>query len=94
MFFGLLKIQGHSMEPTIPHNSTVLVSSILNIFQNPKKGTVVAFKKSNKIFIKRVKDAKNNRYFFVGDNQKDSLDSRKIGWISKKDILGRVLYVF
>ncbi len=30
-----------------------------------------------------------NEYFVLGDNRNDSLDSRKIGCISKKDIIGR-----
>lgn len=76
------------MEPTLKNGSEVLASSIPYIFSEPKVGDIVAFKKDDKVFIKRIKKRKDDNYYLMGDNEKDSL---KIGWISKKDIIGKVI---
>lgn len=81
------------MEPTLPHGATVLVSGIPYLFSPPKRGDVVAFldEGSRKTFIKRIERVEGERYFLGGDNKGDSFDSRKIGWIHRRDILGKVV---
>lgn len=81
------------MEPTFKNGSIVIGSSIPYLFSRPKKHDIVVFKFDKKIFIKRIKQIKDGRYFLAGDNAKDSLDSRKIGWIERENILGKVLFV-
>jgi len=61
-------------------------------YSKPKIGDVTVFKKNNKFYIKRVKKNENGKYFVLGDNEKESIDSRKFGWIDKKDIIGKVIY--
>lgn len=90
--FRFFKIHGHSMEPLIKDGQKVLVSSIPFIFSNPKKNDIVAFNLDNKIFIKRIEKIENGKYFLQGDNKDDSLDSRKLGFIERKDILGKVIW--
>lgn len=84
-------ISGHSMEPTIHNGQTVLVSSMPYLFSKPKSGDIVAFKKEEKIFIKRIARIERQKYFITGDNKNDSLDSRNFGWIEKKEIVGEVI---
>jgi nickel-type superoxide dismutase maturation protease len=88
------KIIGHSMQPQIKDSETVLVSNIFYWFKNPQIGDIVAFRKLGKILIKRITKIQNGKYFLVGDNQQDSLDSRKLGLISKEKIIGKVFYKF
>lgn len=58
-----------------------------------KVGDLVAFRKNGKAMVKRVRQMSSNRGIFVlGDNEKESTDSRKFGWIDKKDILGKVIW--
>ena len=92
LFLSRFVISGHSMEPTLTQGKSILVSSIPFIFSKPKVGDIVAFKKDGKTFIKRITKINGEKYFISGDNEKDSLDSRKFGWINKSDILGKVIY--
>lgn len=91
------KIYGHSMEPTIKNGESVLASGIPYLFSKPKVGDIVAFKdnKSRKVFVKRIvkidPSADGDKHFVKGDNERDSLDSRRLGWIEKKDIVGKVI---
>ena len=88
------KISGHSMEPLIKNGQTVLVSSIPYFFSKPKIGDIVAIRKEEKVFVKRIFKIDKEKYFVKGDNEKDSLDSRDFGWIEKKEILGKLILNF
>jgi phage repressor protein C with HTH and peptisase S24 domain len=59
-----------------------------------KVGDVVGFKLNNQIFIKRVVEAKNNLFYALGDNQSDSLDSRKFGWLNRDSIVFKLIFRF
>ena len=95
LLFSRFTISGHSMEPNISQGQTVLVSSIPYFFSKPKVGDIVSFKKTGKVFIKRISGTDpsddGEKYFVGGDNKKDSMDSRRFGWILKKDIIGKVI---
>ena len=93
MLFFPFRIQGHSMQPTLFPGSIVCVSSIPYFFRSPKFGDIVAFRKENKVFIKRITKILNNTYFLQGDHTSDSFDSRQFGWIEQKHILGKVIYI-
>ncbi len=89
MLLQKFRILGHSMEPTIKEGKEVLISSIPYFFLKPKTGDIAAFNYLNKVLIKRIKKVKSENYLMEGDNLSDSL---KIGWIAKKDIIGKVIY--
>ena len=84
------------MEPNISFGQSVLVSNIPYIISKPKIGDIIAFKKKEKIFIKRIvkinPSTDGNKYFALGDNKKDSLDSQEFGWVDRKEIVGKVIY--
>ncbi len=95
-FFVLLspilkfEVQEDSMSPTLKPNDVVLVYK----FSKIKIGDLVVFKnpEDQKMFlIKRVKKIKAGKYFMIGDNLKVSRDSRHLGLIGKRDILGKVI---
>jgi len=89
------KIVGHSMEPQIKTGEKVLVSSIPYWFNLPEINDVVAFKdNTSKLLIKRIVKIKNGKYFVQGDNKNDSLDSREFGYLSRKQIIGEIIYKF
>lgn len=94
LLLSKFKISGHSMEPAIKNEQHVLVSKIPYFFSEPSIKEIVAFKKNKKILIKRIIRKSGNKYFLAGDNLNDSLDSRSFGFVSKNDILGKVIYIF
>lgn len=83
------------MEPQIKNKSTVLVSGIKYLFNNPKINDIIAFKNlDGKTLIKKITRKEKENYFVEGNNKKDSLDSNKFGMISKEQILGKIIYIF
>ena len=92
MLLSRFTIVGHSMEPALLAGDSVLVSSVPFLFVKPKMGDIIAFKKEGKIFIKRIIKKDEKKYFVKGDNKKDSLDSRRFGWVERKEIVGKVIY--
>ena len=87
-------VKGHSMEPLIKEGQGVLINRLAYLFSQPKVSDIVALNAPNipnKLLLKRVeKVLKNNKYIVVGINKVDSTDSRQFGWVSSKDILGKV----
>ncbi len=91
LLLSRFKIAGHSMAPKFSDNDSVLVSSIPFMFGKPKKGDVVVFEKYNRLYIKRIKKIKDEKYFLIGDNKKDSQDSRRFGLVKREQIKGKVI---
>jgi signal peptidase I len=61
-------------------------------FSKIKKGDIVVFKNEGKILIKRVAKIEGSKFTVLGDNRNDSYDSRNFGSVSKKDIIGKVVF--
>lgn len=85
------KVSGHSMMPTLKPNQEILVSLLPYLFSSPKIKDLVAFKSGSRNIIKRINSINKKKYLVKGDNENDSKD---YGWISKKDIIGKVIYVY
>lgn len=88
MILGIFRVSGHSMLPNYSPGQKVIVSKVPYIFSNPKKGDVIVFKISRQVFIKRIKEIRNNKFHVVGDNLHDSLNQEPV---TKKQLLGKVL---
>lgn len=82
------------MEPTLRSGDFVLVSSLPYLLNTPKKGEVIAAKIKGKVFIKRITKVESKKYFLSGDNAHDSFDSRSLGLIARKQIIGKVIFPF
>lgn len=82
------------MKPFISSGDVILVNRLSYLFKNPKIGDVVVIKNNDKkkYLIKRIQRIREKTYFVMGDNKKESVDSRNFGWITKKDILGKMLF--
>lgn len=85
------KIKGNSMNPTFREGNVVLVNRFSYFLGRPKIGDLIILKRRQYI-IKRIKKIEDDKYFVVGDNRKESTDSREFGWVSKKEIVGKVFF--
>ena len=88
--FLKFRIEETSMSPYLKPGDIVIILKSKNIENN----NVVVFDRSGDYFVKRVKKVKDNKVFLEGDNKKESIDSRKFGWLDKKDIIGKIVYKF
>lgn len=77
------------MLPNLKPGKDVLVWSW---FYNPRVGDIVAIKYQGKDMVKRIQTIVDRHIFVIGDNEKESTDSRSFGWIDKKEIIGKVIW--
>ncbi len=77
------------MLPTLKPNQDVLV--LCWLFKL-KVGDLVAFKKDGKMMIKRIHLYHGRSINVIGDNEKESTDSRSFGLIKKEQIIGKVIW--
>lgn len=81
------KVKEKSMIPLLNPEDEVIVWKLSKL----KIGDIAVLKKNKKFYIKRVSKIKDDKYFLLGDNEKESVDSRKFGWVFKKDIIGKMI---
>ncbi len=77
------------MLPTLKPGQDVLVWCWFNKY---KVGDIVAFKKNGKEMIKRIHLYHGRSISVLGDNEKESTDSRNFGSIEKSQIIGKVVW--
>jgi len=81
------------MEPYVKEGERVL--TLRYMFSKPKVGEVIIFHHSTPphVFIKRISWIEKNKVWVVGDNKKESVDSRTFGFINRENIIGKVITV-
>lgn len=83
------------MLPKFKPGDSIISFNWAYLFSKPKVGEVVVLKKSGKDIIKRIQNIHDRNafeIFVIGDNPKESTDSRSFGWIKKNQIIGKVIY--
>ena len=81
------------MVPTFSNGDIILVSSFPYLFRKAKIGDIILLKRE-RLMIKRITKNEGEKFFVEGDNKNESTDSRKFGWIERKDVLGKIVWVF
>lgn len=80
------------MLPTLKPGQDVL---LLCWFLKLRVGDMVVFKKNGKEMVKRISKFldREKMIFVVGDNQRESTDSRHFGWVDKSRIIGKIFFM-
>ena len=74
------------MEPNYREGSYVITTKLLK----PKINDVIVFKKNDKIFLKRIENKIHSKFYVVSDN-KNGVNSKKLGLVKSNEILGKVI---
>ncbi len=77
------------MLPSLKSGQLILVS---NSMTQDLTGQMVIFSHNGLDKIKRVKTIDDNLVYLLGDNLEFSHDSRQFGYISKEQLIGRVIW--
>ena len=79
------------MEPKISNGSFFIASGIPYKFGKPKIGDIILFKDSGETIVKKIVKIEKGKYTISGENK---FDSKKFNSITKKDILGKIIFNF
>ncbi len=90
----LLKVSENSLSPVYQEGDYVVISTIPLLFGAPRRGDVVVFRHAlYGTLIKMVEAvAPGGEELSVVGTHADSVDSRRFGPISRKDVLGKVIW--
>lgn len=94
------RVNGRSMQPTLPQGTTLLLDMAAYRYALPQVGDIVLvqhpFQPDNKMLKRITAVMDNGRYFLRGDNPDSaaSSDSRSFGAVSRANILGKVTHRF
>ena len=78
------------MEPALKPGDYIIVN---RWYRSLRPGDMIVFTPYEKklVFVKRINSIKDGRYFVVGDNSANSLDSRRFGGVESSAVIGKVL---
>jgi len=92
--FKIIKVTGDSLWPDYEEGDFVIVTKIPYFLKSVKRGDVVVFRSSQfgamVKYVDRI-DHSGDKFYVVGVHPY-SLDSRQLGAIPKKDIIGKVVF--
>ncbi len=84
-------VQGKSMLPTLEVGRRMLVLKRAFVSLNVGDRVVLSDPRDARVIVKRITERKKDHYFVMGDNKKESTDSRVFGWVEKEQIIGKVI---
>lgn len=91
MLLRLMKVNGHSMEPTLKEGSFFIASNFPFYINEPTAGDIIVFRFNKEYIVKRIVDVKDDKYYLDGDNKKDTLPMMPI---KRKQILAKLVVKF
>ena len=99
---SITQVVGNSMHPTLKDGEILILNKLKYKITEVKRGDIISLKYADTYISTNLKyddfDLKtlgyekipDGYYFVLGDNRENSMDSREIGLIPKKDIIGKV----
>ncbi len=84
----LRRVSGNSMKPSLKTGDIIMVKRRFKI----NRGNVIIIKLTDREIVKRVADVKKDKVYVLGDNPSESTDSRSLGWLSKNQVVGKIVW--
>jgi signal peptidase I len=92
-WFSFFRVSGNSMSPEYNEGDFVLITRFPLWFHRLSINDVIVFRyEIHGLLIKKIQNTLPNGDVFVVGTQVDSLDSRKIGYIPKSAVNGKVIW--
>ncbi len=90
----LLKVKGDSLVPEFREGDFVVTIKIPLLWFNLRAGDIVVFRHPEYgIMIKKVEQfTPDGEYLFVVGTHPNSVDSRRFGPVSRRDLIGKVIW--
>lgn len=89
MLLSLIKVQGKSMMPALAHGDFVMAS---RFYRGLKRGDLIVVEHAQyHRIIKRIHDISASKGYQLAGENTASVTSEQMGWISEKQIIGKVL---
>ena len=94
-FFPIVQICGYSMFPTLTDGEFYLGIRVLHK-SKCEVGKIYVYKppyasEQEKFVIKRLARIKDGKYYFLGDNEIDSYDSRYYGYVDSDNVVAQLI---
>ncbi len=83
------RVVGSSMLPKLPGDQVVVG---IGYFGRLRVGDVVVINHNELEKVKRVSKQQGDKLFVVGDNLEHSTDSRYFGWLTRNDVVAKVIW--
>ena len=87
-----MRVHGTSMLPVLRPGDVILVHESAYCRRAPRYGEVVVARPSSlggRALVKRVLPVGSDEYFLLGDHPAESLDSRELGPVTRRELVGR-----
>lgn len=87
-------VLGRSMELSFSSGDKLLICRYIYDLWKPRTGDVIVLRdpRDERLILKRITAIRSGGYFVKGDNESESTDSRTFGLVTKKDIVGKVIF--
>lgn len=86
---NIFRVEGDSMSPILTAGDYVIASRLFFTFQVNQ--LVIVDHPIYGCIVKRIVEISNTKGFYLSGENANSISSKKIGWVRKEDIKGRVL---
>lgn len=87
--FVVRRVVGGSMVPRLEPGRLIVAAKWRKHF---RPGDVVIARYRGREIIKRIERIEPSRIFVIGDNLGQSTDSRHFGWLSRRDVIAKVVW--
>jgi len=90
----ILKVSGNSLTSILENGDYIIISKIPVVLNRLYRGDIVVFQNASfGVLVKKIEDINfTTNEIFVSGTHRDSVNSRILGAVNKKDIIGKMIF--